>query len=380
MAIGLLLIPALLLLYQVVRLGSSGRERRLAALRVAGATPAEVGRVGAVEVGLPVGAGAVIGLAVYLALRGMFGGIPNDASTPVRAPFGISLVPTTVAPAWWQTLLVLGGVTACGLLAGWWAGRRSARDPLRVSRRVVRAPRPWGAALLGVAVVIAFTLPRFPAFGAQALLMLAVVLFVLGTVGLASWTAYTVGRLAARHATGAATLLAARRLVSDPRPTGRAAAAIGGICMAAAASAEFYAGAREARPDTPFFAVSFVLLSVALSLALVVTTGTLVVHQVETLAEQRRPLAALKAAGTPMDVLDRAQRRQLVLVCLPAAVGGFLLGTLIQPGPLTTPAAGLAAALGLPFLVLVMASVWLAGRIMRPALVRATNPVHLRTE
>jgi hypothetical protein len=54
----LLTLPLLRLLYQAIRLGTSARERRLAALRRAGATPAEVRRIGAVEVGIPALAGA----------------------------------------------------------------------------------------------------------------------------------------------------------------------------------------------------------------------------------------------------------------------------------------------------------------------------------
>jgi hypothetical protein len=51
----LLAVPPLLLLYQAVRLGTAARERRLAGLRLAGATPGQVRRLGAIEVGIPAG-------------------------------------------------------------------------------------------------------------------------------------------------------------------------------------------------------------------------------------------------------------------------------------------------------------------------------------
>ncbi|WP_205304889.1 hypothetical protein, partial [Nocardioides sp. 616] len=52
-ALALTCLAPLMLLQQVLRLGSASRERRLAALRVAGATQAEVRRLGALEVAAP---------------------------------------------------------------------------------------------------------------------------------------------------------------------------------------------------------------------------------------------------------------------------------------------------------------------------------------
>src|SRR6185503_13031059 len=49
----MLCLPALLLLYQAVRLGTAAREHRLAALRLAGATPGDLRALGAVEVAVP---------------------------------------------------------------------------------------------------------------------------------------------------------------------------------------------------------------------------------------------------------------------------------------------------------------------------------------
>ena len=54
----LLTVPALLLLHQAVRLGSATRDRRLAALRVVGATVGDIRLLGAIEVGVPTAVGA----------------------------------------------------------------------------------------------------------------------------------------------------------------------------------------------------------------------------------------------------------------------------------------------------------------------------------
>ena len=52
-ALLLICVAPLALLRQVLRLGTATREQRLAALRLAGATPADVRRLSALEVGLP---------------------------------------------------------------------------------------------------------------------------------------------------------------------------------------------------------------------------------------------------------------------------------------------------------------------------------------
>ena len=59
-----LLVPSLVLVASASRLTAARRERRLAALRLAGATPAQVTKMVAAETGLAAVAGAVIGVAV----------------------------------------------------------------------------------------------------------------------------------------------------------------------------------------------------------------------------------------------------------------------------------------------------------------------------
>ena len=131
-ATGLLVLPLLLMLHQVVRLGTASRERRLASLRLAGATPGEVRRVGALEVGLPVTVGAMAGPIVYALLRVLAG---SDRSTSYhsigvtrRAPVPLSLSPWTLIPAlgtpqWWQIAAIVACVAGVGVLTGVLASR-----------------------------------------------------------------------------------------------------------------------------------------------------------------------------------------------------------------------------------------------------------------
>ncbi|NMM22851.1 MAG: hypothetical protein HHJ11_05040, partial [Phycicoccus sp.] len=156
-ATALLVLPLLLMLNQVVRLGTATRERRLAALRLAGATPAQVRRIGAIEVGFPVTVGAMAGPLVFALLRILFGGQrvipgegmhvvdltvtpPSDVVSYSRLDSGLSLIPTSVTPAWWQMVAVVALVAAAGVVTGSLASRHLVASPLGVSRRVRRPP------------------------------------------------------------------------------------------------------------------------------------------------------------------------------------------------------------------------------------------------
>ena len=189
-------LPILLLLHQAVRLGTAARERRLAALRVAGATPGQVRLLGSLEVGIPSFVGGVGG--VYGLLRLMFGGMSyaEAGSVPLRQQ-QLRLVPTTVTPAWWQVLLVILAVTLLlGVAVGALGVLGLVVTPLGVTRRQRTAPpRPWGLLLLVLAAAIApLAFDVFANATASTLVgIVCVALSVLGIASLAPWVTYRVG-------------------------------------------------------------------------------------------------------------------------------------------------------------------------------------------
>lgn len=392
----LLTLPFLLLLHQVVRLGTATRERRLAALRLAGATPREVRRLGAIEVGLPVSVGAVAGLAVYGLLRAVLGGEPMPSSVHARlqaslefrpAPVGpsLDLVPTTVGPTWWQTVLVISGVAFAGIVTGWRASRHVTVTPLGLARRQTSPPpRPWSALLILLAVA-SLGLPEtaYDDHG-TALGTTVVALAIVGVLGLAPWAAHQAGTWVAGRASTAETLLAARSLVAEPRASGRAAAAVGAICLVSGGQIAILANFLENYREDAFFLTTAVLVAVALLVALGVTAGSLVVHAVESLIDRQRSLAALVAAGTPVTVLQGAQRRAALLTAMPLAIAGTALGSLplgAVAGVFYTPRSTIVLVLCDVVMVLV---VWVAVRVatgaVHPWVVRAARPGNLRTE
>ena len=399
----LLALPPLLLLYQSVHFGTTARERRLAALRLAGATPAQVRLVGAVEVGIPSSGGAVAGLLLFWLLRSVAGGTPMPSMAGrsswivPRTAMHPHLVPTEVAPPWWGYLAVVAGTAMLGVAVGLLATRGVVATPLGVVRRVRRSrPTPWPLLLIALGGVLAVVLAAHEndagydtvQSDGDLILVVAALLVVVGLTASSPWIAWTAGHLASRRVRSAPALLGARRLAEDPRPAGRAGAAIGAIGSVCGGVVATYLDFRSLSRGGPYgdvraYAIGpLELICLAVLAALVVVVGSLAVHSVEELLERRRSVAALVALGIPEDVVSRSQRWELALVALPAAVVGALLGAggmlLLAEGE----AAMVPALVIVPVLaaLLVLLAVWAAVALVRPMARRVARPDHLRVE
>jgi hypothetical protein len=368
----MLCVPAVLLLYQAVRLGTAARERRLAALRLAGATPGDVRVLGAIEVAIPAFAGSVAGVGVYGGLRITLG---DSVATSFR------LVPTTVRPAWWHVALVVVAVTALGLVVGLLASRRAVVTPLGLTRRASSGPpRPWGLLLLLAAGAVLTTALKLPSRVTPVAIFAVVALAVLGIVSLASWITYGVARYVLARTASPTLTLAASRVVAEPRAVGRAAAAVGGIALVAGG------GGMSAAPilgetGDPFYAVSYGLVALLLLVALLMVVGTLAVHSVESLLDRKRSIAALAALGTSIDEMERAQFAEISLAAMPVAAAGALLGTVAVGGVgVATP---IYILVQLPIVAATLGLVWtataVAVRATRPWVRRAIAVENLRT-
>ena len=106
-----LLVPSLVLVASASRLTAARRERRLAALRLAGATPAQVTKMVAAETGLAAVAGAVVGVAVSPVLHSLATWVAWDGGTWFAHDFMLPWpVVATVALA--VPILVVGAAVA----------------------------------------------------------------------------------------------------------------------------------------------------------------------------------------------------------------------------------------------------------------------------
>ncbi len=316
-ALCLLVLPVAAFLYQTGRLATADRERRLAALRLAGATPGQVRLLGMVETARSGMIGAVIGAVVFVPLwwgGRSLAGLSGLGMPPVRSVAAIALV------------IMVSAVS--GLLAG----RHVVATPLGVTRRS-RQGRPHWYGLVVVALGAVFLtcaslsrigltiMPwRLTFLVGGALLLVGL---MLSTTRLVWFSARVVGD----RARTAETLLAARTLEADARPWGRTLAV---VCLATIIGT--ITGILEeeilSQPDRldPFWKTSFALVSAALLVGIAVTTVALLVHQAEHLLENGAVLAGLHASGTSEHELRRVLVRQALIAAVPPCVIAALTG------------------------------------------------------
>jgi hypothetical protein len=303
-----LTLPLVLLLDQAVRLGTTARRRRFAALSVAGATRRDLRRWGAVEVGLPALLGGVLGVPVWWLLG------------RIHTLEGTTLVPTSVGPGPWAVVAILL-TGAYGALVGI---RLGSRVDLDVARRAGgdRPPRPWSALLIVLAPALLVV-----AGDSDPVSLAMVLLLVAGIAGLAPWTAYVVARATASRTARPALLLAARRLQADPRPAGRAAASVGAVGLTAGVLAVFVPDVLATQTyDEGYYLGPALVAAVGAAVALVAIAVSLAVHLTESVLERRREMAALVATGVPMSVVSESQRLECLVSTVPLSVVGAALG------------------------------------------------------
>jgi hypothetical protein len=379
-ALALLVLPVAALLYQASRLASADRERRLSALRLAGATPAQVRLLGALETTRAAVLGTVVGAATYLLLQ--WGG--RTLLLDSRSHADVNVPPALCAAA--MALVVVTSAVS-GLLAG----RHVVATPLGVTVRANRRrPRRYAAPLLvvlGLVLMTGLLSGVLPFLDRTALFMTGAVLLVLGLVLAQSSMVWFSARVAGRRARSAETLLAARALEADARPWGRTLSVVSLAVLVGSVTGWFQTEMlSEGRATETFWLSSFILLDVTLLVGMAVAASALFVHRAEYLLEHGPVLATLRATGTSEAELRRVLVRQALIaaapVCTVAALAGVILPGAVALGGVARfgawslypfPRAALLAGLG------VLAAV-LAAFFSRRRLRRTITPVLLRTE
>ncbi|MFF8871302.1 ABC transporter permease [Streptomyces massasporeus] len=372
----LLLVPVLGFLGQCARIGAVHRDRRLAGLRLAGATPWQVRRIAALETGLACLLGSAVAtvFSVLLLLR----------------------LWDPTALAWAGIALVAVAVPLLGAAAGALALRRVVASPLGRVRRVGPPRTGRGPGLLflaGLLLVGAATLlavlstssaaANRPSTGVP-LTMVGLVLTVgAGSVWLSGAVAKATGRILAARARSAAVLIAAERLRDDPWAAARTHAAVLLVTVVGTG----FMGIREVLGDVvrtqgfaeraDYYLTGLNLTGAAVAVALAITLSGLAVGTAESLATRRRGLAAQAAAGVPRAVLGRSLLLETALPLAPAmllaGLGGTAIGTWYavlghRPVPWATSLVPLA----------IYAACLLAAATSLPLLGRSVRPGELR--
>ncbi len=214
----LVTVPLLSLGGAAARLGVARRNERLAALRLVGATGRQVLGLAGVEALAAAAAGVVIGVVGYAALLVPVGLVPfQGAGLGADLWLGAARVAAVAG-----VVLLLTGVSAL-------VGLRSVVvTPLGVVHR--HTPRGLRAlrALVAAAVLVAWAAVSGGATLTGILVFLLLIFGVLTLVG--PWVLGLWGRIRCRTARSVPQMLAARRLVDDPRGAWRI---VGGLALAA---------------------------------------------------------------------------------------------------------------------------------------------------
>ncbi|UJV38991.1 FtsX-like permease family protein [Streptomyces sp. AMCC400023] len=225
----LLVVPVIVLASAAGRLGAARREQRLAALRLAGATPRQILTMTGVE-------SAAVGLA-----GGSLGAVGYTLLVPVlaRVPYGIG---TWYAGQLWVgvswLLAVVALVAVLTSVSAMTTLRGVARSPLGVAQQA--DPRRTRLIRLVLFVAVGMYVVGTADSGMSTSQTIALIVLVYGAFWtLGPWVVDMLGRLLSRVARRPATLLAARRLSDDPRGAWRT---VSGLVLAGLVAGFFTVG------------------------------------------------------------------------------------------------------------------------------------------
>lgn len=322
-ATGLLVVPLTTLGAAAARLAVARRDARLAALRLAGASTGQVTGLTVLDATAQAVVGAALGVVGYLALLPLVAQLRFQGRTFELAELwtGVPIV-----------LAALAGVVLVAVASSALSLRRVAITPLGVANRVQPPGLTWLRAAVAAVAVGAFAVVT-TGFGQVGVGVIGVMLVVgFATLNLVGpFTVWVVGRVTAHRARTAATLLAGRRMIDDPKTAWRS---VGGVALAtfiaglASIASLFSSASSGATPEEAVFlgdiaTGGYLTLAIAGLLA-AVSTG---VMQAGNVIAQRTEYRALSLAGTDLRVLDSARMREtfIPLVVTVGTSAGFAL-------------------------------------------------------
>lgn len=356
----LLAVPVLFLAGQSIRFGSPARDRRLAAMRLAGATPRQAVLLASAETAAAALLGSVAGTGAFLLLRLLLDAPGPDGRLPL---------PTDQLPSVLGFAIVLLLVPVLSALIGAFLLRRVIITPLGVVRRTRSAPPSlWPGVLIIVGVFAPFVIRPLGAyltrvggwFSGDLVLVVGAVVVLLAVVGVVvgtGWIGHTTGRLLHRFGRRPATLLAGRRLMADPWNGSRTLSALlaalvigaGVLGYRAYLAAGFAADEEAARlgsevggygADTAFYLNSTDLVRIAVAVGMVVAVAGIMIALAEGIVSRRRTYAALVAAGVPRRVLGESLAWQTLAPLVPAVLAALTVGLGLPRGMATEATGG----------------------------------------
>ena len=353
----LLIVPFVALAGSAARLAASRRDARLAALRLAGATTAQVTKLTALDAGGQALLGALVGMAGYFALIPaiMLLDFQNQHFTFEQLWVGLpALAAVTV------------GVTLLALVSALVALRRVAITPLGVMQRTGQPmPSAWRAliflAVLAVGYLLLNSISAFAHLGQMVVYAIIFGVFFLGfamvnVVG--TWVVAMRARSRAKHPKDAATMIAMRRILDNPKRAWRnvsgvaLAVFIAGMTSVCGLLATGIGGNHDPFDPSMLYMRDiamggFLTLAFAAVLA-AVSSGVMQTSNVYDQADEYRMLAL---EGTDEATLDKARMMEVItplntvmavsLGCSVLLLFPILATSLLNPASLLTLAAGI---------------------------------------
>jgi len=309
-AVTLLMVPLISLGGAAARLGVSRRDARLATLRLLGATPREVVVLTVVETAWQGLVGAMIGVVGYIVLLPVWTLVPFQGGHLSLSELWVGpqvLLPPVVVP-------VLAAMSAGSTL------RRVVVSPLGVAQRTTPAGlRVVRVIVMGIAV-LGFFVAASMRGGEEATIVLVIVgmlAAVLGSLNLVGpWLIGRFGKALVQRAQTAPTLLAARRLVDDPKGAWRI---VGGLALASFLAAilsiiPMLDRMERMDPHEQIFNQDLVTGGLlTLVITFVVAACSAGITQAAAVLDRRREYALQTLAGVPVELLDAVRRREALL-------------------------------------------------------------------
>lgn len=373
-ALVLLVVPLAYLGSAAARLSARAQDRRLSTLRLLGATGFQVASITVLGAAAEAVLGVLAGTGLGTLLAPLVGLI-HFRSAPIGAAIWMP---------WWVVALLGAAVVVIAVVSAITGLRRVLVTPLGVRTRAVRPVPGWVRLLLAVALVIGGMMLSTSAdslselWGGIAAVLAVLGVFLIGLVALNAlgpWVLGVWGRLRARRARDAASLLAARTVLDDAAATWRQVsgaamagfvAVVGGAGAALAAMGQDEAGADQ--EQLVFGADVRTGVIVTLVIAFVGVACTTLVSQAATVLDREELTHALERMGVPERLPGTARVKSLM-----GPLVSTLLIAVIASGVLLFPLVG-AAVVFSPLTCLVVAVVCVAGVFMvRTAAVAASR-------
>lgn len=328
LALGLLIIPLLSLGASAARLGTNGRARRLASLRLIGLSAGQVNLMTLVETLIQAFVGFGIGLALYFASLPAWSHV---TFTKLNIGTDEMLLP------WWGFLLsavLIALITVGSTLVGL---RRVAISPLGVARRETpKALKYWRA--IGIVVVLPALVVSMRATKGNIVISSLFFMMLFLTISIAGPLFIQMATRPLVRTASPAKLLGVRRVLDDPRAAWRNVSAIS--LMALIASIVVFGISITLSgnaPDPTIGNLRLILISditkgvtIALAFALILGATSTLIHQAADVFDRADESLALTKMGLSRGVLLKARLWQVVpplLLMLGVTIGvGAILG------------------------------------------------------